>query len=126
MKKFIILILIVFGFANTALANGRGHHGHGHGARHSMAISGGHHGHGHRHWGRHGGGWKWLVPALIGGAVVYAATQPSVVVAQPPVVVQQPPVVVQAPQVAAQKNCSPWTEIENSDGSITRSRTCDR
>jgi len=48
-----------------------------------------HHHHGHRHGGH---GWGWVAPALIGGAVVYAATRPPVVVQQqPPIVLQQPP-----------------------------------
>ena len=42
----------------------------------------------HHHYHR-GNGWGWVVPAVIGGAVVYAATRPD------PVIVQQPPVVVQ-------------------------------
>lgn len=42
----------------------------------------------HHHHAR-GNGWGWVVPAVIGGAVVYAATRPD------PVIVQQPPVVVQ-------------------------------
>lgn len=54
-------------------------------------------GYGHHHG---GGGWGWVAPALIGGAVVYAATRPPVVVQQPPVVVQQPPIVYnQQPQI---------------------------
>jgi hypothetical protein len=45
----------------------------------------------------HGGnGWGWVVPAVIGGAVVYAATRPDpVIVQQPQVIVQQPPVIMQ-------------------------------
>jgi len=66
-----------------------------------------HHGH---HGGYYGGGWGWVAPAVISGAVVYAATRPPVV--------QQPPVVVQ-PQ-----NCTAWTEIRNPDGSVTYTRTC--
>lgn len=69
----------------------------------SVAIAGfaqhrhGGYGYGHHHHG--GGGWGWVAPALIGGAVVYAATRPTVV-QQPPVVVQQPPIVVnQNPQI---------------------------
>lgn len=42
--------------------------------------------HGHRQHGHHGS-WGWVAPALISGAVVYAATRPPVI--------QQPPVVVQ-------------------------------
>ena len=62
----------------------------------TLAFASPHH-HGHRHYGhRH---WHsppvhhWVVPALIGGAVVYAATRPE------PVIVQQPAVVLQPNQV---------------------------
>ena len=67
--------------------------------------------HHHRHWHPHYG---WVVPAIVGGAVVYSVTRPD------PVIVQQPPVVL--PQPVA--NCSPWTETQNPDGTITRTRTC--
>jgi hypothetical protein len=51
--------------------------------------------HGYDHHGHRGGyGWGWVAPAVIGGAVVYAATRPPVVIQQPPVVIQQLPVVV--------------------------------
>ena len=72
MKKLIALLLI--SLSATAMAQ---HH--------------------HHHGGYHGGGWGWIAPAVIGGAVVYAATRPQVVVQQPPVVIQQPPVIVQQP-----------------------------
>jgi hypothetical protein len=59
----------------------------------SLALASPHH-HGHRHHAhRH---WHsppahhWIVPALIGGAVVYAATRPDPVVVQQPVIIQQP------------------------------------
>ena len=42
----------------------------------------------HHHRSR-GDGLRWIVPAVIGGAVVYAATRPD------PVIVQQPSVIVQ-------------------------------
>jgi hypothetical protein len=48
------------------------------------------HGHHNRHWHSNHG---WVVPALIGGAVVYAATRPD------PIVVQQPNVILQPNQV---------------------------
>lgn len=48
-----------------------------------------HHGH-HRHWHHNH---SWVVPAIIGGAVVYSATRPS------PVIVQQPTIVLQPNQV---------------------------
>ena len=47
------------------------------------------------HW-RHGGGryywhpgYGWAVPAIVGGAIVYEATRPPVVIQQQPVYVQQ-------------------------------------
>jgi len=51
----------------------------------------------HPHHGHYRPGWGWIAPAVIGGAVVYAATRPPVIVQQPPVVIQQPvpPVYVQ-------------------------------
>jgi len=82
MKRFIALILV--SLSASAIAQ---HHHHG----------------GHRGGYASGpppyysGGWGWVAPALIGGAVVYAATRPQVVAQQPPVVIQQPPVVVQQP-----------------------------
>lgn len=60
----------------------------------AVSASAQHHGHGyggHRHgYGPVYNGWGWVAPAIIGGAVVYAATRPPVVVQQPPIVVQQP------------------------------------
>jgi len=83
----------------------------------SSATFAQHHHYGHGHWRpAHGGGWNWVVPAIVGGAIVYEVTRPPVVVQQPPVVVQQQPQPVQ--------NCSPWTEVQNPDGTITRTRTC--
>lgn len=77
--------------------------------------------HDHGYW-RHGGGnnWGWVAPAVIGGAIVYGATRPPVYVqpAPPVVIQQQPPVVVQG------QTCSPWTQIQNPDGTITTTRTC--
>ena len=87
----------------------------------SFAFAGPYH-HGHGHWRHYGGNsWVWVAPTLIGGIIGYeiAKNQPPVVVQQPPVVVQQPPVIVQQNQ-----NCSPWTEIQNADGTTTRTRTC--
>ena len=95
MKKLIVASLIGL-TALGAQAHGFEHHGH----------------HGH------GGSWGWVAPAVIGGAVVYAATRPPVYVQQPPVIIQQPPVYVQG------QNCGPWTEIRNPDGSVTYQRTC--
>lgn len=58
----------------------------------SLFAQHGHYGHRHHHH-HHGGSWGWVGPALIGGAVVYAATRPQVVIQQPPVVQQLPEIV---------------------------------
>lgn len=63
--------------SSTAFAQHHGHRGH-HGHLH------------HRHW-HHAHGW--VVPAVVGGTMVYLATRPA------PVVVQQPSVVLQPNQV---------------------------
>lgn len=71
-----IMVAASMCLAGTALAYGPGHHRshHSHHSHHS-------HGHSRNHW---------IVPALIGGAVVYAATRPqTVIVTAPPVVVPQ-------------------------------------
>lgn len=57
----------------------------------SLVLAGPHHGHRHHHH----RSWSppahhWVVPALIGGAVVYAATRPDSVLVQQPVIIQQP------------------------------------
>jgi len=71
----------------------------------------------HGYW-RHSneGRWHWMIPAAVGGIIGYEIARPPVY--QPPVVIQQNPVVVQG------QNCSPWTQIQNPDGSITTTRTC--
>lgn len=82
---------------------------------------GGHHGyHGHR-----GGSWGWgpVLGGAIAGAVIYDIYNRPVVVQQPPVIVQQPPV-YQYPQPV--QNCTPWTETQNQNGTITRTRTCNQ
>jgi hypothetical protein len=76
----------------------------------------------HGHWEYRGGGWGWVAPAVVGGVVGYELARPPVV-APAPVVVQQP-VIVQQPAVVEQQNCSPWTQIQNPDGSVTSTRTC--
>lgn len=98
MKKILLTLLMTV--TTTAFAQHGHYHGHYHGG----------------HWQRgHGGAWNWMVPAVVGGVIVYEVTKP-----QPPqtvVIQQQPPV---------DPNCSPWTEIQNPDGTITRTRTCTR
>jgi hypothetical protein len=75
------------------------------------------------HWEYRGGGWGWVAPAVVGGVIGYELARPPVV-AQPVIVGQ--PVIVQQPQVVTvpAQQCSPWTQIQNPDGSITSTRTC--
>ena len=72
--------------------------------------------HQHGYWRPGGGGtWNWVTPVVVGGVIGYELAQP-----RPPVIVtQQPPVIIQQTQ-----NCSPWTQIQNPDGTITTTRTC--
>ena len=88
----------------------------------ASAMAYGHGGHHGGYWARgNGGAWQWMVPTIIGGAIVYEiARQQPVYVQQPVIIQQQQPVVVQ-PQ---NQSCSPWTETQNPDGTVTRTRTC--
>ena len=94
-----ILAAVLFAVSTGAMAHGYSHHGH---------------------WHRHNNAWVWVVPTIMmGGVIGYEIARNAPPSAPPPpVVVQQPSVVIQQP------NCSPWTEIQNPDGSVTRTRTC--
>ncbi len=90
MKK-VLASLLISAFAVSAYADYNPNH-HPRHVTNSMPKTGGwvgpqHHYHHHRH-----NNWNWVVPAVIGGAVVYAATRPD------PVVVQNPPQVIVQPQ----------------------------
>ena len=56
----------------------------------SNSMIRGHGWQGPQHHHHHARGNGWIIPALIGGAVVYAATRPQVVEQQ--IIIQQPPV----------------------------------
>ncbi len=101
MKK-ILVALSLLAVTGTAMAQ----HYHGHGLRH----------HGHHHMGHHRGpGFGWWVAPIVVGAIGYElGRQQTVVVQQPQVVVQNPP----------GQTCTPWTETQHPDGTITRTRTC--
>ncbi len=78
----------------------------------------------HGHW-QHRGGyspWVWVAPTVIGGVIGYeiARNQYPVVVQQQPIVVQQQPGQV----YGYSPNCTPWTEVQNPNGTVTRTRTC--
>mgnify|MGYP003348579850 CR=1 FL=1 len=76
MKRILIATVASLALIGTAQAQ---HHGH--------------YGHQYRHYAG-GPGWGWVFPAVVGGAVVYAATRPA---QAEPVIVQQPPVVIAQP-----------------------------
>ena len=69
----------------------------------------------------HHRGSNWVAPMVIGGVVGYALTRNyyepvyNYGYVPPPTVVVQPPV---------RAVCTPWTETQHPDGSITRTRTC--
>ena len=116
MKKIISLLLLTLCASAMAQHPGPGPYpDNRYGNRYEHRYQ---HRHGHQgYWARgYGGGWVWMVPALIGGAIIYEAARQ-----QPPVIVQQQPVLV-TPQPV--QNCTPWTEVQSSDGTITRTRTC--
>ena len=88
------------------------------------------HYHGYRPYGYHGGHWRggygagWILPAVIGGAIVYGATRPdTVVIQQPPQVVNPPtpPIVLPAPpagyrweaMIDASCNCTKFVLVQN-------------
>lgn len=78
MKNFVIGLIAASGLTYASQTLAGPHHGHRH------------HHYQHRHWAppvHH-----WVVPALIGGAVVYAATRPDPVVVQPAPVIVNPPI----------------------------------
>lgn len=54
-----------------------------------------HHHHHHHQRHHHAHDWRWVAPAIVSGAVVYAMTRPSLVVQQQPIVLQQPLVIEQ-------------------------------
>jgi hypothetical protein len=68
---------------------------------------------------------NWVGPAIVGGVIGYALTRNyyepvyNYGYVPPPVVVQRTVVVPSSGQV-----CTPWTETQAPDGTITRQRTC--
>ena len=82
--------------------------------------------HGFRHHNHHGyysgHNYNWIAPTIIGGVIGYEiARNQSPVIVQQPVVVQQAPATVYYGQ---SQQCTVWTEVQNFDGTITRTRTC--
>jgi len=101
MKKFVTLILLASSLSAQAQPGFRYHHHHGY---------------------YPGYNYGWVAPTIIGGMIGYemARNYPPVVVQQP-VIVQQAPATVYYGQTQA---CTEWIEIQQPDGTITRTRTC--
>ena len=88
MKKIVTgIILATLALGASAEYNPNHHPRH---TTNSMAQGRGWVGPQHHHHHHHARGNNWIIPALIGGAVVYAATRPDPVIVQQPVVIQQP------------------------------------
>ena len=101
MKKIFAILMLTF--STLAYAGPHGYHGKHIGPYH------------HRHYGSPGWGY-FVAPLVIGGVVGAAiANRPS----QAETVIFQP-----QPVIVKQENCTPWTETHSSDGTITRTRTC--
>jgi hypothetical protein len=76
----------------------------------------------HHHGYYPGPNYGWVAPTIIGGVIGYEIAR-----SQPPVIIQQPVVVQQAPATVyygQSQQCTVWTEIQNPDGTVTRTRTC--
>lgn len=76
------------------------------------------------HWRSPNNNWTWVAPSIIGGAIGYEIARQQPV--QPPIIIQQQPAWAQPAwqQPVPWQRCSSWTEIQNQDGTITRTRTC--
>ena len=73
----------------------------------------------HHHHHRHGG--NWIAPVIVGGVIGYALTRNYSEPVYNYGYVPPPTVIVQQPIRSA---CTPWTETQHADGTITRTRTC--
>jgi len=71
------------------------------------------------HWhSRHGPHYshdRWVAPLIIGGVIGYELNKSRTNT----VIVQQPTVIIEQTM-----ECTPWKEIQQYDGTITRERTC--
>ena len=107
MKKLLFILLMAV--TGIAMADRGPSHGPGrHVSKRAPVVNHGHYRHYGGHWERRHNDWVWVVPVLVGGLIIYQATQPRTIVIEK----------------TTEPNCSPWTEIQNPDGTITRTRTC--
>jgi hypothetical protein len=80
----------------------------------------------HHHGYYPGYNYGWVAPTIIGGVIGYeiARNQPPVIVQQQPVIVQSAPVPPATVYYGQTQTCTVWTEVQQADGTITRTRTC--
>lgn len=112
MKKLIVILATLL-VANTASA---GHFGHHHGHHGPVIVQNN----------------DWVGPAILTGVVGYAIGRSTAPQTQP-VIVQQAPQTYPGPVPypsqypgtwVERQNCGPWTEVQNPDGTSTRTRAC--
>jgi hypothetical protein len=79
----------------------------------------------HHHGYYPGPNYGWVAPSIIGGVIGYeiARNQPPVIVQQP-VIVQPTPVPPVTVYYGQTQTCTEWTEVQQPDGTVTRTRTC--
>jgi hypothetical protein len=98
MRKILATIVLAL-TASTAMADGFHHRGY--------------------HPGYYRPSYNWVAPTIIGGVIGYEIARN-----QQPVYVQQPVYIQQQPVYVQQPICTVWTEVQQPDGTITRTRTC--
>ena len=104
MKKILALVLALASVSAMAQPGFRHHHHHGY---------------------YPGPNYGWVAPTIIGGVIGYEiARNQQPVIVQQPVVVQQYPVSPATVYYGQSQSCTAWTEVQNSDGTVTRTRTC--
>ena len=104
MKQIIALILLTVSASVMAQPGLRYYHHHGYYA---------------------GPNYGWVAPTIIGGVIGYEiARNQSPVVVQQPVIVQSAPVPPATVYYGQTQICSEWTEVQQADGTIARTRTC--
>jgi hypothetical protein len=102
MKKILALVLVLASVSAMAQPGFRYHHGY-----------------------YPGYNYGWVAPTIIGGVIGYEISRnQQPVIVQPPVVVQQYPVPPATVYYGQTQNCTVWTEVQNPDGTVTRTRTC--
>jgi len=80
----------------------------------------------HHHHGYYPGpNYGWVAPTIIGGVIGYeiARNYPPVIVQQP-AIVQSNPVPPATVYYGQTQTCTEWTEVQQPDGTVTRTRTC--